>query len=450
MKQYLDSILSTLRRVTEPNAETLAQSIELEETEPPHVFTALIGIICGLMGFAILWSGLTRIDELTRAQGVVMPAGDVVAIQHLEGGLVAEINVIEGQMVEAGAPLLRLAPLDTENSLNQISQRRAFLALSIERISAQASGRRPDFDAVIAGQERLKEEQLTLFEAEAAAAVDRREVLKSQSEQKHSEIVRLENQVSALERNARIVREEYDVRAKLLEDGLTTRDRYYSAKRELQQVDRQLADIRDQLLRAINEGLEAQERLEEFDSTQKSDLRAREADLRAELAEVEESLKSISGRSDRLVIAAPVAGIVKGLTVTSVNTVARAGETLMEIVPVSDRMVVSARISPQEIGHIHTGQVADVRVATYDFSTYGSLNGVVELISASTFQDERGEAYYEAIVGLDRIHFGPDPDQYPILPGMSVEADIKTGSKSLLSYMLKPVNRGWSNAFRER
>ncbi|MEL7029433.1 MAG: HlyD family efflux transporter periplasmic adaptor subunit, partial [Pseudomonadota bacterium] len=196
--------------------------------------------------------------------------------------------------------------------------------------------------------------------------------------------------------------------------------------------------------------LEAAKKIEEFDSQTQSELRQAKADLNLELAEVEQGLADFGGRSARLTMTAPASGVVKGLTVNAVNAVVQAGETVLEIVPIAERMVVSAQVSPAEVSRVQPGQPASVRVAAYDSSSYGSLDGVVELVSASTFQDERGETFYRAIISLEKAHFGEDPARNKVLPGMSVQADIKTGSKSILGYLLKPVSRGWSNAFHER
>ncbi|NJN06137.1 MAG: HlyD family efflux transporter periplasmic adaptor subunit, partial [Rhodobacteraceae bacterium] len=149
-------------------------------------------------------------------------------------------------------------------------------------------------------------------------------------------------------------------------------------------------------------------------------------------------------------IAAPVRGIVKGLQTKTIGGVVRPGETLMELVPLGDSLVAEVKIAPSDIGHIAIGQPAKVKVSTYDSARFGGIDGTLKHISASTFQEDRGEAFYKGVIELSRDHVGNDPSANPILPGMVVDADIVTGNRSLFRYLLKPVYRGLDNAFHER
>jgi HlyD family type I secretion membrane fusion protein len=138
------------------------------------------------------------------------------------------------------------------------------------------------------------------------------------------------------------------------------------------------------------------------------------------------------------------------MTVKAVNAVIQPGQTLLEVVPTSDEMVVEARISPRAIGNVHLEQPVDVRVATYDFSRFGSVPGTIRQISASTFALENGERYYRAVIALGQDYVGENPDFNKVIPGMTVQANIKTGSKSILDYLLKPVYRGFAQSFGEK
>ena len=442
--------LVRLRLLREPSHEALNGAIELEERPPPESLTRLVGIICGLMILIILWSMVTRVDVVVRAAGEVTPAGDVIAIQHAEGGNVAEILVSDGEAVSAGQILLRLAPSDTLSERNRLSSRRATLLLTIERERAVAEGRAPDFDGVVSGFEAQKLEQRLLYNAERNADTEQRNVLASQLAQQRDEDERLANQIKALEQDATIAEEELRVRSGLLKKGLTTRDRFYNAQRDASDLRARLANLNDERARAANIIAEAQHKLAENDSDVRAKARGQAAQSLSDLEEVEQALASATDRTRRLDITSPVTGIVKGLVVKSLNAVVRPGETIAEIVPTGARMVVSAQIRPQDIGQIRAEDPVDVRVLTFDFTSYGSLAGTVERISASTFQSEDGRTYYKAIVALEKPFFGKDPAAARVLPGMTAEVDIKTGRRSIMSYLLKPVTRGWNSAFRER
>ena len=172
--------------------------------------------------------------------------------------------------------------------------------------------------------------------------------------------------------------------------------------------------------------------------------------MTAELAEVEEALRDLRDRVERLEVRAPVRGVVNALAVHSVNAVIQPGQELLEIVPMADELVVEARVMPHDIGHVEEGQAADIRVSSYDFARFGAVLGVVRQLSASTYLDENLQPYYRAVIALDQDHVGDQPGVNRIIPGMTVEADIKTGSKTILDYLLRPVSRGLSSAFQER
>jgi HlyD family type I secretion membrane fusion protein len=442
--------LARLRLLREPSHEALNGAIELEERPPPESLTRLVGIICGLIVLIVLWAMVTRVDIVVRAPGAITPAGDVIAIQHAEGGTVAEILVSDGEAVSAGQALLRLAPTATLSERNRLLARRATLLLTIERERAIAEGRAPKLNEVIQGFEAQKAEQSLLYAAERNADIEQRNVLASQLAQQRNEDKRLANQIAALVRDAAIADEELRVRRGLLKKGLTTRDRYYNAQRDASDLHARLANLRDERARTASSIAEAQHKLAENDSETRAKAREKAALSLSELEEVEQALASASDRTRRLSITSPVNGIVKGLTVKSLNAVVRPGEAIAEIVPVGARMVVTAQVRPQDIGQLKAGDPVDVRVLTFDFTTYGSLPGTVERVSASTFQSDDGTSYYKAIVTLKKGYFGRDPNGARVLPGMTAEVDIKTGRRSIMSYLLKPVTRGWNSAFRER
>ncbi len=169
-----------------------------------------------------------------------------------------------------------------------------------------------------------------------------------------------------------------------------------------------------------------------------------------ELAEVSSSLIRLRDRVKRLSVYAPVGGIVQGLSISSVNEVVAPGHVITQIVPVQDELIIEAKIKPQDIGHVHTGQTAKVKFSSYDSGRFGSLEGRVDRISPSTYLDGERNPYYRAELKLEKNYLGSDPEQLKILPGMMVTADIRTGEKSILDYLMKPVTRGFSNAFKER
>jgi len=447
--QALQVVKSKIQLLLDPGVVPLNQAIELEERPPARSLSQLVYGIFGLIALALLWAMLTRVDVVTNAPGRVVPVGDLVAIQHLEGGVVSQILVAEGERVRKGQTLVRLAALDTEGRLEQLKAKRAAHLIAIEGDRAIVEGTMPAFDKIVPGFLKQKAEQLTLHNARKQAIEAERTVLNAQKAQRDSEVVRLSSQLIVLRRDERNAEEELALRTDLLERKLTTRDRFYGAQRDAADRQKQRLNARDQLARAESERAEYERKLHEFEARLRADAQESIAKHTAELGEVDAALRNEEGRAKRLNLTAPVAGIVSGLTVKAINAVVKPGETLMEIVPTGDPLVVIAEVKPQDIGQVALGQRADVRVSAYDYATFGTLEGKVDRISATTFADDKGRQFYKVRVRLARDYFGDDPRLGRIIPGMEVEVDVKTGARSIAAYLLKPVTRTWDSALKE-
>lgn len=448
-KRGLQAAKDKVKLLLDPGVVALNQAIELEERPPAQSLTHLVYGICGIVALGLVWSIVTRIDVVTNAPGRVTPVGDLVAIQHLDGGVVAQIAVAEGEHVRKGQTLLRLAALDTEGRLEQLKAKRAALLIAMEGDRALTEARAPAFDGVVAGFAKQKAEQMSLYNARQLAIEAERTVLTAQKAQREAEVKRLAAQLIVLRRDEQIAQEELAVRTDLLDRKLTTRDRFYGAQRDAADRQKQRLNARDQLAGAESELAEYERKLTELETRTLAAAQESIAKRTAELAEVDAALKNEEGRAKRLNVTAPVAGFVSGLTVKAVNAVVKPGESLMEIVPTGDALVVVAEVKPQDIGQVHVGQRADVRVSAFDYATFGTLVGTVDRISATTFADQNGRQFYKVRVRLAQDHFGADPRKGRIIPGMDVEVDVKTGARSILAYLLKPVARTWDSALKE-
>lgn len=449
VKAALQTAKAKMKLLLDPGVVALNQAIELEERPPAQSLTHLVYAISGLVALAIVWSMLTRVDVVTNAPGRVLPVGDLVAIQHLEGGVIAQILVSEGERVRKGQTLLRLAALDTQGKLEQLKAKRAAHLIAMEGDRAVVEGRAPAFDAIVPGFVKQKAEQLSLTNARQQAIEAERTVLTAQKAQRESEVRRLSAQLIVLRRDERNAEEELAVRTDLLDRKLTTRDRFYGAQRDAADRQKQRLNARDQLSGAESELSEYERKLIEFEKRTRAEAQESIAKHTADLAEVDAALSNEQARAKRLNLTAPVAGLVSGLAVKAINAVVKPGETLMEIVPTADAMVVIAEVKPQDIGQVVVGQRADVRVSAFDYATFGTLTGKVDRISATTFADQNGRQFYKVRVRLQRDYFGNDRVKGRIIPGMDVEVDVKTGARSVLAYLLKPVTRTWDSALKE-
>ena len=428
----------------------LIQSIRLEEAGPPGAISGAMIFISVLILAAIGWAMITEVDEVALAQGEVVPAGSIHSVQHLEGGIVSAILVREGDVVESGAALVQIAPTATRSDLNQMLARRASLALQAERLRAFAASREPDFDSVIDGFEELKDDQQAIYRTQVANRTNQVMVVQSQLSQAEGEYQRLINRAESLREQIAFLEEELAIRQRLLDQGLMSRIVFLDTQRELAQAEGSLVETVDSITETQSSIAELTGRADEVISRLENEALTQAGEISAELAQVAQALASLTDRVDRLDVRSPVRGIVTSLTTLTINSVVQPGEVLMEIVPIGDELVVEAKVSPNDIGHVEPGQAADVRVSSYDFSRFGAVSGTVRQISATTFVDEQFAPYYRAVIALDQDFVGDVDGINPIIPGMTVQADIKTGSKSILDYMLRPVYRGLHGAFRER
>jgi len=435
-------------------SKKLALPLTLEESGPPRFYEHLMIVGGVFLALSILWASVTEIKELARANGEVTPAGQVLLVQHLEGGIVAELLVSEGEIVDAGQPLVLLQPIAAEGDLGQLTARESAARFKVERLTAFIDAR--PMDPAIIGA-APSEADLTRFANEEAhlqaslTAADRqREGFLARIEQRISEIESLSNQRLSLKEQVQLMVEQVTLREGLVEKGLVSRIVFLETRRSLEQTRVQLISTAGNLARARESLREEEAGLEELDATLINDALDTRSTTAAELAETQSALLKLSDRVNRLTVSAPVRGIVQDLAVQSIGEIIAPGGLVAQIVPIDDELVAEVRVMPDDIGHIRIGHPARVKITTYDPARFGDIQGEVRRISASTFRDEQDEPYYKVIIALSKTHVGLGAAHHAVLPGMVVNAEIVTGSKSLVRYLLKPVFRSLDVAFTER
>ncbi len=427
----------------------LSQPLLLEETGPPRVLSQLLIVITALVGGLIGFAAFTNISETAVTQGQVMPAGSVNLVQHLEGGIVAEILIEDGQIVDQGQTLIRLKKAGPLAEFDQMRAREASLALRAERLRAFVLDREPDFSAGGDYPDLLADQQ-AILELQIEARESQRRVIRSRIEQREAQLEALGEQKQNLKEQTAILKEQLGMRGKLLKKGLVSRVVYLESQRSLSRTQGELASVVGRMTEAQAALGEAQNSLLELDANLRNEALDEMGTVTGELAQVREAIAKLEDRVQRLEVSAPTRGVVKGLTTRTIGAVISPGEPIMEIVPIDDILVAEVRISPRDVGHLRTGQEAEVKITTYDMARFGTVEGRLKRVSASTFEDEQGDPFYKGVIELSQAYVGNDPDYNPIRPGMVVNADIITGSKTLLQYLLKPVYRGLNSAFRER
>ncbi len=399
---------------------------------------------------ALAWASVSSLDEVAIAEGEVVPQGQVRTVQHLEGGIVKEIHVRDGQPVEVGQPLVELDLASAGVNREEIQVRIDGLILKRARLAALATGDDPDYPADAAD----RHPQLVLAENKAldltrAQLRSRASSAGDRIEQRIQEVSELEARRTSLSRSLPLVQERFRLSKSLLEEQLTPRMEHLERERELEEVRGDLARLNSSLPRARAALAEAQENAREIELEFRREISEQITLVELEIARERERLQKATEQRARAVIASPIDGVIQNLSYHTIGGVVGPGDAIMEIVPSRERLLIEARLNPRDVGHVEVGQRAVAKISTYDFVRYGGLEGTVVNIAADADTDERGRHYFRVVVETGDSTLG-DGEELPIIPGMQATVDIHTGEKRVIDYLVQPVLKTRSEAFRER
>ena len=384
---------------------------ELAESTPGATW-ALYLMLVVVVG-ALVWAGFARVDEVTRADGRVVPDGRDQIIASLEGGILGKLMVREGALVEQGQPLLQLDPTRVEAAQNEGQAKRLALKATLTRLDAEASGRPLRFAAEL-------QEHKDLVQAETEAYQARR--------------LALDESVGVIQRSLGLIRRELGMSERMADKGLMS-------EVEVMRLRRQANEL----------FLQIQERTNRFRQDASSEL----VRVRSELAQLDEQMVVKQDVMRRTTLYSPVRGLVKNIKLGTVGGVVPGGATIMEIVPIGPRVLVEARIRPKDVGFVRVGSPATVKLTAYDFYTYGGLSGTVEYLSPDALGEDPKNAansdttYYRALIRSEVSTLKAKGKSLSVMPGMTATVEIRTGERSVLQFLLKPVLRS-QEAFSER
>jgi len=414
--------------------------------------TITVATVAAFVVLFLLWSGFSQVEQFAVAGGQVRPDGRVKVVNHPDGGRVADILVREGDIVKAGQTLFRLDPelLQTEVSKNT-GQWQQFAA-DAARLEAEAARANSIAfpDVLRAERPDLIANQTRLFEARRDALAGRRDGANRQIEQRTADVNSLTQQIANKQSGFAILAQQERSLHELADKGYFPWLRYQSVLRELNDAKGEVSRLESSLISARAALAEARARRKQIDDDWSTQLYGDLAKSRTDRDQAAGVLMQASTRLRNLVILAPDDGIAQGLTVNNIGQAIKPLEPLINIVPISDSLVIEAKVANQDIGFISVGQPARVKVLTYDFSKYGTLEGVVEQISPDGFTDpQSGQVFYKVMVRTDRAWLGPGKGERPVTPGMQVDVDMITGHRSILSYLTDRMFAITSNALRE-
>jgi adhesin transport system membrane fusion protein len=487
-------------------------------SHPLPTWRPIAWVIIALLGGLITWANFTTLEEVSVVMGEVAPQGKVRVIQHLEGGIVEDIYVKEGDRVRVGSSLVRLNLATSGVNHDELVVRLDAQRLIKARLEAQAKGipltfppdvverrsnlvraQKEAFEAskreleatlrVLENQENQKELEVKELESKRKTLEDRKRetassagAIHQQVRQKELEVKELGSRRQAVVNNLRRAKERFKMSVSLLSSGLTPRMEHLQLEAEVENLEGEKRAIESSIPRARAAVAEVEGRLREEKERVEGELnnlipaipRARSAveemknrieeaasrfrrEARDELSNVEQAisrigalLKEATEQKGRAEIKSPIEGVVKNMGFNTIGGVVRPGDPIMEIVPTSENLVINAQLNPTDRGYVELGQKAVVKISTYDFVRYGSLDGEVIMVAPDSSTDPNGNPYFQVVVKTGKTYLGLMDGELPIIPGMQATVDIHTGEKSVIDYLVKPVLKIRHEAFRER
>lgn len=442
-----------LARMTAAEKEREQQGFEADSDyamlqQEPLRARVLLRTVGVALAIAIMWAAVSRIDEVTRGDGKVIPSRQLQVLQSLDGGVVSEILVREGEIVEPEQILLRIDPTRFASSVREGRVQYTALVAKAARLRALSDGSPFTVpDEVLKEDPRTVEEERRLYESRRTELETTSSIARQQLTQRQQELVEVRAKYEQAAKAYEISSRELTVTRPLIASGAVSEVELLRLERDVGRFrgERDMAAAQIQRIQAsINE---AMRKVEEVSLAFRNEAGKELGETMSRLNALAESSVGVTDKVTRSVLRSPVKGTVKRLLINTVGGVVQPGKDVVEVVPLEDNLLLEARVQPRDIAFLRPGQKAVVKFTAYDFSIYGGLEGKLEHIGADSVIDEKGNAYYIVRVRTNQPTLGKN---LPVIPGMVAEVNIITGEKSVLSYLLKPVLRAKARAMTER
>ena len=413
-----------------------------------HRAQAIVRVALLVVVVLIGWAALAQVDEVTRGEARVISSRQLQVVQSLDGGVVVEILVKEGQVVEAGQLLLRVDETRASSGVRESAAQGVALRARTARLRALAEDKPFEPPGASNDEERRTiEGERRLYEARLSELSTQLSINRQQLAQRQQELAEMQSRRSAAQRGLDLAQQELAQTRPLLATGAVSQVDILRLEREVSKNRGDAEQAGAQIARVQAAIGESQRKAQETELVFRGEARRDLAEATGKLNALNEGAVALADRVSKAQVKSPVRGRVQRLLANTVGGVVQPGKDIVEIVPLDDSLVLEARVAPKDIAFIRPDQAATVKFTAYDFSIYGGLDAKVENISPDTVVDERGNAFYLVRVRTAKVGFN---DRLPIIPGMTAEVDVLTGKKTVLAYLLKPVLKVQAYALRER
>ena len=404
------------------------------------IFVSAVGLL-----LILVWAAFAQVDQVTRGLGKVIPSSKAQLVQPAAPAVIEEILVRGGQTVKKGQLLVRLDDAQSESELGQLKAETERLSIRADRLQGEAGGGALGCEGADCADERQ------LQQARIATQRSRQSALAAAVEQRRRDLSEAQATANALEDSVRLAREQVDMLTPLAAKGIVPQTELLQAQRDFVDTQGRLSAARQAAARAAAGISQAQADLNAARLDFRQQALNERSEVQTRIAVNEQTIRGAAARQERNELRAPSDGIVNDVQITTIGGFVNAGEKIMQVIPVGDKLLVEARIAPSDIAFIKVGDTANVKVTAYDFSIFGGLRGRVQQVSADSIFDEvEREAYYTVLIETDKSYITKGGQRLPIVPGMICDVEIITGSRSILTYLLKPIEKAFDMAMTER
>jgi len=408
-------------------------------------------ILIVTVAVAFFWMDRTMLDEVVKGYGKIVPSGKIKSIQNLEGGIIKEIMVKEGDSVKKGQPLLKIEDVFFSSSHEKNRLKYDELYAKLIRLKAEAFSKPfKTPKSMKNGLSELIEKEYNLYKSNLEQLNSNIAVVRAQITQHYEKIEELKEHYVELKEEINLVQKQIDINAPLLERRIVSQVDFLKLQQEKNKVQQELTRTRH-AVKTMKSVIEESENTLDgtrlaFQNKAKEEFNS----ISAEMERIKETQLALKDQVKRTLVRSPVNGVVKIMHVNTVGGVVQPGREIMDILPTGDTLLVEVRIHPKDIAFIYPDQRAIIKLTAYDFQIYGGLNGKLVRISPDSITEAEGETYYNVWIETDRNYLGTKESPLKLIPGMVVESDIVTGKKSILTYLIGPVLKTTENAFKER
>jgi len=438
-------------------------------TEVPSLHRLTIWAMAALLLCFIIWSSFASLDQVTSGSGKIIPSSQVQIIQSLDGGVLEKLFVQEGMQVSKGQPIAKINDTRFRSDFAEQKQEVDSLRANVIRLRAELSsiliGKNDDWKLQLeltkqvpqypedlnVNAELMVKRQQQEYTGRLDNLTNQLAIQGQQIQQREQEVAELDSKIATMEISYRLATKELDLTRPLAKKNIVSKIELYKLERSVNELKGELNAIRllsPKLKSALQESILNRR---ETALAYRADARAELNELQNKLARINEAQVGAQDKVNKALIVSPVVGTIKTIHINTLGGVVKSGETIVEIVPTEDMLMVEAKIKPRDIGFIYPGLPAIVKITAYDFTRYGGLKGKVEHISADTTQDEEGNSFYLIRVKTDASSIkNKNNEEMPIIPGMMTNVDVITGKRTILEYILNPILRANEAALRER